>query len=192
MERWKPISGYEGLYEVSDLGNVRALRLINRRTNRLLDEPRPVALGWSGRYFQASLSKDNKRRSYGVHTLVLSAFVGQRLEGQEGAHLDGNSKNNCLPNLAWVTHAENERHKKVHGTAAVGSRQGSSKLTEAKVLEIRALKKSGKSHSEIANQFGINQATVGKIVTRKSWRALAEDDKLAQGPERNTSYEDKA
>lgn len=110
MENWKDIPGYEGRYQVSDLGNVRSVdRYVRLATNngatqrlakgRLLRPgARPsghttVALG--------------KRNSVGVHQLVLLAFVGPCPAGHEVLHDDHKPANNVLTNLRYGTRSEN-------------------------------------------------------------------------------------
>src|SRR4051812_26170742 len=104
-ERWAPVPGLDGGYEVSDLGRVRSWmrtgrRPVNRPPTRLA-EPRLLGMHYEalGGYFVVNLS----RKPYLVHHLVLTAFDRPRPEGQEGRHLDGNRHNNALANLAWGT-----------------------------------------------------------------------------------------
>lgn len=115
MSEWRPIPGYEGSYEVSDLGEVRSLdRLTDRGRNwrgRVMS-PAPMPSG----YQIVTLWRDGKQRTALVHRLVLEAFVGPPAPGQEVRHYDGNPANNALENLAWGTHAENEADKIAHGT----------------------------------------------------------------------------
>jgi hypothetical protein len=107
-ETWMPVHGFEGLYEVSDLGNVRSF-----------------ARGWDGRplrsspngrgYMSVNFWKGNRATSHRVHRLVLEAFVGLPPDGMEGCHNDGNKRNNQLSNLRWDTRSANARDKGRHG-----------------------------------------------------------------------------
>lgn len=74
--------------------------------------------------------------------------------------------------LAVVTHAENERHKREHGTLTVmaGERNGNAKLTAAEVAEIRRLSRAGLPQTAIAAVFGVGQGSVSKIVNGQMWR----------------------
>lgn len=93
---WKTIQDFTK-YEVSDQGEIR-----NIKTKRIL-KPSKCANG----YLQVHLRRDNKTHFKYVHRLVAEAF----LEGEgEVNHLDGNSSNNSIHNLEWVTHKENIRH----------------------------------------------------------------------------------
>ena len=105
-ERWLPVSGYEGHYEVSDLGRVRNLR---RGT---VQKTLPDLNG----YLTAKLSRSQQVRSYRVHRLVARAFLGPCPEDMEVRHLDGDPSNPALVNLAYGTHSENMKDMQRHGT----------------------------------------------------------------------------
>jgi|SRR5215472_5299298 len=102
-EQWLPVSGYEHLYEVSNLGNVR-------RGSRIL---KPTRLAG---YLRLTLCANGKPKSWRVHTLVAAAFLGSRQIGQEVRHLDGDGLNNHADNLAYGTKTDNEADKRLHGT----------------------------------------------------------------------------
>lgn len=108
-ERWAPIPGYEQTYEVSTRGRVNS-------------RPRPTTRGgiltWSPDnygYPRVTLVQGGKQRKVRVHLLVMAAFVGPTPEGMEVRHLDGDSSNPRLDNLAFGTHAENMADMVRHG-----------------------------------------------------------------------------
>lgn len=112
-ERWLPVVGYEGLYEVSDLGRVKSLgRQVTRRRikERMLKQP-PDRSG----YPHVNLWKDGKPESHYVHHLVLAAHVGPCPDGMERRHLDGDPGNSALSNLAYGTSSENNLDQVRHG-----------------------------------------------------------------------------
>lgn len=123
-ERWLPVVGYEGLYEVSDLGNVRSLdhyaragkhasRLYRGRLLRIVRQPgSPTRCGVSMH------DGSGGQRTRLLHHLVLEAFIGPRPDGTEACHYDGDATNNRLSNLRWDSHVENEKDKMRHGTNA--------------------------------------------------------------------------
>lgn len=161
-ENWRPVCGYEGLYEVSDVGNVRRngvnLRLIRRRDGYLV-----VNLANSGRVKQIP-----------VHRLVLKAFALHDPVRPFCNHRDGVRSNNRIENLEWVTTRENAAHMcHVLGTIARGETSGRSKLTNAAVREMRAIYAEGiRTLKEIGDQFGVSISTVHHAVSRLTWKHL--------------------
>jgi hypothetical protein len=115
MEEWRDIPGYEGAYQVSNLGRVRSLerrvRVVphgietTRRVPPRILKPAPHGSkqNHSG-HLAVVLGRGNTRD---VHPLVLRAFVGPPPQGHECLHLDHNPSNNCLDNLKWGTRSEN-------------------------------------------------------------------------------------
>jgi len=174
-EQWKPILGYDGLYEVSSLGRVRAL-----------------FESWNGRYKAGRILKPlirldgyiavnlyypgskQKGSSHPIHRLVLNAFKGPRQEGQDARHLDGSRTNNSLENLQWGTRKENVKDSINHGTFCSGEKCNFSKLSEISVLTIRRMRDEGFPYVEIAKQFGISRPQASRIGRRKSWALLPE------------------
>lgn len=184
MENWKPIPGFEGLYEVSDHGNVRSLdRTIFKRVVRdgpLVQTRRrgkvlKPALDTHG-YPTVNLCVDGVNKSSLVHHLVLTSFVGPRPEGKECRHLDGIRANSRLGNLEWGTNRENYEDRKRHGTVRVpmGSDHGLSKLTDDAVRDIRARSSAGEATNSIAERHGISGTHVRRIVRRQAWGWLNE------------------
>lgn len=114
-ERWLPIPEYEGAYEVSDLGRVRALDRITDRGRKWGGQMMTASTMPSG-YQVVTLWRDGKQKTALVHRLVLFAFVGPAAEGMEGLHKRGNPANNALSNLRWGTHSENQIDQVSHGT----------------------------------------------------------------------------
>jgi len=172
-ERWLPVVGYEGLYEVSDWGRVKSLeRLVkhSREGHQLLSSRvlRPACNIRSG-YPYADLRENGKRRAIPVHRLVLEAFVSLRPEGMECCHNDGNPANNRLENLRWDTRHSNHADKLRHGTHNRGENHCRSKLNANQVLAIRA---DPRLQREIAVDHGICQGTVSQIKRRERWAWL--------------------
>src|SRR5580704_3594908 len=124
LERYLPVPGYEGLYEVSDHGNVRSLR-----KPRADGAPMRTSAGEWG-HLRLKLCRDGRRQHWAVHRLVALAFIGPCPDGMEVRHLDGNPANNrwapgSTPeearaaggNLFYGTHAENMQDLIEHGTS---------------------------------------------------------------------------
>lgn len=103
-EQWAPIRSWEGLYSVSDHGNVR-----NDRTGYVL-KPAPIRRG----YLTVTLADKSRRVLCSVHRLVADAFLDGA--GPLVRHLDGNKLNNAATNLCWGTGSENSLDAVQHGT----------------------------------------------------------------------------
>lgn len=118
-ERWVAAFGYEGVYEVSDLGRVRSVtRQVRTKDGRTWTAKGRVlspAIDKAGYPF-VSLKVAGKQRTHRVHRLVLMSFVGPPPEGMECLHRDHNRANPGLVNLRWGTHAENMQAAKDRGS----------------------------------------------------------------------------
>lgn len=110
-ENWKPVVGYEGHYEVSDLGNVRSLaRTVTRSDGRVRPFPSKVlSQGFSGERKRplVALCKNGKQTTYWVHRLVAEAFLGPAPEGTEVCHRNDDCQDNRPTNLYWGTRTDN-------------------------------------------------------------------------------------
>lgn len=113
---WKPVKGYEGLYEVSTLGQVRSLPRVKRgkfrkngsqsyhTTKEKLLKPKVAMDG----YFTVTLcDKNGSRKFCRVHRIVATAFIDNPYNNEIVRHKDENILNNCVENLTWVTPREN-------------------------------------------------------------------------------------
>lgn len=118
MERWESVVGFDGFYEVSDLGNVRSLpRVVTYSSGRTCRwQGKLLAPGKTGDRLTVVLCNAEGQKSHYVHELMLTAFVGPCPDGMEGCHGDGNGTNNVLPNLRWDTRSENTLDRVRHGT----------------------------------------------------------------------------
>ena len=177
-EVWEDIPGFNGRYQVSNMGRVKSFCGISPGGGRIL---KPW-LFTKKKYWQVSLGSKIRRS---VHALVLEAFVGPCPEGMECRHLNGNGRDNRLSNLKWGTPKENYQDKVRHGTDRYlkGEECPYSKLSSEMVLSIRKLYKEGKekygrrhgnphTQAKLAKMFNLHQVTVSEIVTRKIWKCL--------------------
>jgi len=126
-----------------------------------------------GNYPVVTLSKNNNKRTFCIHTLVLEAYIGKRPVGKECRHLDGNPQNNNLDNLCWGTHSENMLDRALHGTSNRGERQGRSKLTERDVRLIIYINKTKLFlQNDIGILFGVGLSSISSIVRKKIWKHI--------------------
>ena len=108
-EIWKDIIGFEGLYQISNLGRVKSLY------KNIIRKPQKAPSG----YFFLTLHKNGKIYNLNVHRTVAIHFIGYR-EGLEVNHIDGNKGNNRVDNLEWVTRSENQIHAIKMGLRKIG------------------------------------------------------------------------
>lgn len=109
-EEWRPVVGYEGLYEVSNLGRVHGLPRKNVPNGHMMRAARN-----SRGYYTLSLSVEGVKRSHTLHSLVAAAFLGPRPDGLDVLHGDGNPANNAASNLRYGTVSENNYDSVAHG-----------------------------------------------------------------------------
>lgn len=169
-EAWLPVVGYEGCYEVSDLGRIRALRV--KGSSRLRSEPLLLkqALCKRNGYFYFGPSKDGRQTTAYVHVVVLKAFAGPRPDGYEACHGDGNRQNNRRANLRWDTGAANKADRNAHGKTVQGVDHFAAKFTEDDIRRIRACPTGYGTGVALAAEFGAHGATISKIRKRTTWK----------------------
>ena len=169
-EIWKPVAGFEGTYEVSSFGRVR-------KGDRILSQSKST-----GGYLAVSLqAPDRTRKQYRVHRLVCRAFHGPEpihlatglLTYAMVAHSDGDRTNNRPSNLRWASAMENAADRTKHETGNFAEQHPNSKLTAAKVREIRARWANGEPIEHIAPSYGVCVATAQSVASRRSWRSVA-------------------
>lgn len=169
-EEWRAVPGFEGLYEVSDLGRVRSLdRVIDspgsprgyprRIKGRMLRAvPRPDG------YLQFSLEGEGRL----AHVCVAEAFHGARPPGHVVCHGNDIRHDNRASNLSWGTPKENSRQMLERGRAAQGEKGGMAKLRTSEVLAIRA-QAGTRFQKDIGADYGVGQQCIQRILARKRW-----------------------
>ena len=105
MEIWKDVPGYVGLYQVSNLGNIRSLSK-KRGWLQLRCRLMKVRKNKHG-YLQVHLMNGNNRKTFNVHRLVAIAFIPNPENKPCIDHIDTDKTNNHVDNLHWVTYSEN-------------------------------------------------------------------------------------
>lgn len=117
-ELWKPIKGYKGLYEVSNLGRVK--RLPYKSIGRTRDGYRSYIRSFNGGilkgtvckngYVRVTLTKDSVNKYYHVHRLVATAFLDNPKNLPQINHKDENRTNNLVNNLEWCSCKYNNQY----------------------------------------------------------------------------------
>ena len=175
-EEWRPVVGFEGMYEVSSFGRVKSLnRMVPNPGNGIRNHPvsgRIIAPWKKSKYPTVHLSRDGVITFTYVHHLVAEAFLGPRQANMQVAHNDGVPRNCSVWNLRYDTQSGNEADKLRHGTHNRGDKSHYAKLTWDQVSEIRMMAKSGVYQTKIGAMFGVRNTTVWHIVHNKSWKEI--------------------
>lgn len=164
-ECWKPVEGYEGLYEVSNLGRVRSLTRIavtysNGGTQVRKGRIRCGTIDKSTGYARLLLCKEAVQKSFNIHRLVAIAFIPNPYNKPQVNHKDGNKANNRVDNLEWCTVKENARHAIDTGLTL---NKGSDSSSAKPVVTCRGHKFG--SSVEAAAYFGMrNHRNISKVL----------------------------
>ena len=105
-EIWKDIKGYEGFYQVSNLGRVKSLKRVARNNHRVRERILKTYIDKDG-YIKCCLCKEGKRKPLMVHRLVAKAFIPNVNNYPVVNHKDEVKDNNKVENLEWCTHKYN-------------------------------------------------------------------------------------
>jgi hypothetical protein len=184
-EIWKSIEGYEGIYQVSNMGNVRSKdRLVYNDGNKSFCKTKGKILKPNkdtGGYLYVGLhdKKNKKTSSVKVHRLVALNFCQGYRKGQEVNHIDGVRHNNVYSNLEWVNRSQNIRDTYKRGRNTNGEKNNASKLKNEYIGIIASLYDSGVLQSIIALAFGVSQATISNIIRNKHYKNGLIDKGLA-------------
>ena len=162
-EVWKDIKGYEGLYQVSNLGRIKSLygwnghRYLERekilkptsKYDKRVSYPRAVI----------KLIKGKDKKDYKVHRLVAQAFIPNPQNKPQVNHIDGNPLNNRIENLEWCTDRENKIHA-IENNLRIYTINTIDRETMLELLN------NGKTYDEIAELLGIAKGTVFNYIRK--------------------------
>ena len=184
---WLVVKGYEGLYEVSDTGQVRSITRECLHKNGVITLYKGKVLAQTAnkntRYMMCNLWRDNKGKSCYVHRLVAEAFIPNPDNLAEVNHIDGDRQNNHLNNLEWVTREGNLRHAIDTGLRKYQNRytedifvnmlheviQGASYLSLSQKYDYKVPFLSTKLR-KIAQKYGLEQDLNQALLTQKVHR----------------------
>ena len=160
-EIWKDIEGYEGLYQVSNLGRIKSVKRTKPNGYQIKVRFLKPSIDKDG-YSRVVLSRDGESTTYQVHRLVAFAFVRKEHQKPEVNHIDENKSNNEDSNLEWCTRKENINH----GTAI----QRSSNKNKKPINQLSSdgqFIKAWESISDAAETLGFSQGYLSKCCSRK-------------------------
>lgn len=164
-EVWKDIDGYEGLYQVSNLGRIRSLY------KRRKDVEFLKFTDCHG-YKIVGLCKNKKQMSFRVHRIVASAFLPNPNNNPQVNHINGDKTDNRAVNLEWCTQSANMRHAYENGLEkanTVPAHEAKRVLTEEQVRAVRELLNKGVSTRAIAKQIGVGKTLISSINQGKAY-----------------------
>ena len=183
QEIWKDVVGYEGLYQVSNLGRVKSYDKVVPQYFK--DGRGKVDMHRKGKimkisvykregYCYISLSKNGVKKKHKIHRLVALAFIlnPNPKEFDMINHIDGNVGNNKVSNLEWINNRGNQIHAIEIGlNKFVGINSHWSKLTEEQVKFIRDNYKPRGEYNccTMAKMFSVTPNVIHNIITKKSY-----------------------
>jgi len=153
-EIFKDFTGYEGMYQVSNLGNIKSfkcgkIKMLKKSFN-------------SGGYLNVTFHKNKFSTVFFVHRLVAELFIPNPENKSQVNHINGIKTDNRAENLEWNSQSENIIHANSTGLS-------DSKLTEQDVLNIRI---STDSNRVLAKKYNVSSPVISRIKSRKIWKHI--------------------
>jgi len=158
MEVWKDVAGYEGIYQVSDLGNVKSLNYHRERREKLL-HPSEDKNG----YLIVLLYKNGKRKLRKVHQLVAEAFLTNEGNLPSINHKDENKRNNRASNLEYCSVGYNNRYSKEVAVVQCGRDGNAIRVWPSIEAAAEGIKVKATNISACCRGYGRNKTAGGYI-----------------------------
>lgn len=174
---WDSPKGFEGMYQVSNWGNVRSL-------NRNIRHPKGGLSFRSGQvlrivldkygYPKVVLQKEGRRRYFTVHRLVAEVFVPNPNNLPQVNHIDGDKTNNYYENLEWISALDNQLHAIDKGLktfeSVSGTKHYNSTLSVKDILNIRKRLNQGEKGVTLANEYKVSKSTISRIKLKQAYK----------------------
>ena len=172
-EKFKDIEGYEGLYQVSNLGRVKSLERYIKISSGGIKKIKETILKFSTRngYSIVMIYKNKKGYRKSVNRLVAETFIPNFKNKPQVNHIDGNKLNNVVENLEWCTQKENIEHSYRLGSSKVGQDRLKSKLSNSDVFLIK-YNSDELNQTKLALQLGVSQTLIHNIRKNKTWKHI--------------------
>lgn len=167
-EIWKDVKGYEGLYQISNLGRLKSFCKSNNGIIRKFNQKEG--------YINVDLWKNGRSKMFTMHQLVAIHFVDGYKPGLIVNHKDGDKQNCVCSNLEWITYKENDAHAILTGLKNVkGESNPASKLTENDVILIRTARENGISCKELYPNYthtGMSYGSFRATYYGQNWKHI--------------------
>jgi uncharacterized protein YehS (DUF1456 family) len=172
QEIWKNVAGYEGLYQVSNLGNVKSLSYRHTNKPKILKKIK-MSIG----YECVFLAKDKVKKMFYIHRLVANAFIKNINNLPTINHIDGVKTNNILSNLEWMSFTDNNKHAYLNGLIIQkkGEEHHKSKL---KNLDVMFIFNSKLSLRVLAKKYNVSKTSIHDIKNGKNWSHLTNKTRI--------------
>ncbi len=172
QEIWKDIEGFDGYYQISNLGRVKSLGGRNGR-EKGVEHIRQISLTRDG-YEKVRLLHNGKDKTLRIHRLVAETFIPNPENKETVNHKDGDKTNNCVSNLEWADRNEQMKHAYALELkrAQKGSKNINAKLTDDEVREIRknyVWQSKEFGTVALAKKYGITNAAIGKVIRHETY-----------------------
>jgi len=170
-EIWKEITGFEGLYSVSNLGNIkshsRKANISNGKFRIMKERILKPQITFNG-YNAIVLNNGDKHKMFKIHTLVATHFIQNKLKHKEINHIDGNKLNNHFSNIEWCSRSQNIKHSYDNGLRSFNSKMRNA-LLDANCKKVFCTKTRiiYDSINDAANSIKMHRTTLGAKLNNK-------------------------
>jgi len=166
MEQWRDIEGYEGLYQVSNMGRIKSLSRKYTGKDKIL-KPHYNHEG----YPMTSLSVNKKKKNFKMQRFIANAFIPNPENKPVTNHINGIKADIRAENLEWCTHKENTAH--AIRTGLMDNSGENCNFTKLNEFQVRVIRKCDDlTRAELAKIFNISADNIWRIRKRYTWKHI--------------------